>query len=229
MARDDLYAAGSPSGRSSPPLMACTPADHLAAVGLVAAEYLIRPCPRPVPVLAFHGTADPIVPYADGAVGKSVPGVPVVGVQQNLAAWAALDRCAAAPRVDLTGTGCASPAVDPVRAGYLGYALHRRGWRSHLARLTGRPVGGGVRADHRGGQRHDCDAPILRHDPGDDPLTAPNRRPVPPHGGMHRSVPGRRPTDRHRDRARPTLVRWTTCPERPTYGRASRPTCPCSA
>ncbi len=105
VARDHLYAAGISLGSQFAALMACTPADHLAAVGLVAAEYLIRPCPRPVPVLAFHGTADPIVPYADGAVGKSVPGVPVVGVQQNLAAWAALDRCAAAPRVDRPAPG----------------------------------------------------------------------------------------------------------------------------
>jgi polyhydroxybutyrate depolymerase len=88
--------------------MACNPANHLAAVGLVAAEYLIRPCTGPVPVLAFHGTADPIVPYADGATGRSVPGVPVVGAERNLAAWAALDGCTATPLVT-------PPAPDIVR------------------------------------------------------------------------------------------------------------------
>ena len=71
----------------------------------MAAEYLIRPCTGPVPVLAFHGTADPVVPYGNGAAGRSVPGVPVVGVQENLAAWARLDGCAATPTVTRPAPG----------------------------------------------------------------------------------------------------------------------------
>jgi polyhydroxybutyrate depolymerase len=85
--------------------MACTPANHIDAVGLVAAEYLIRPCAGPVPVLAFHGTADPVVPYGNGTTGRSVPGVPVVGVQENLAAWARLDGCARTPAVSRPAPG----------------------------------------------------------------------------------------------------------------------------
>jgi len=106
--RDRVYTAGISLGSEFAALMACAPANHVAAVGLVAAEYLIRPCAGPVPVLAFHGTADPIVPYADGATGRSVPGVPVVGAVSNLAAWARLDRCAPSPRID-------HPAVGIVR------------------------------------------------------------------------------------------------------------------
>jgi len=97
--RTRVYAAGISLGSQFAAVLACDPANHLAAVGLVAADYLIRPCRGPVPVLAFHGTADPIVPYANGAKGASVPGVPVVGVQQNLAAWARLDGCGPRPRV----------------------------------------------------------------------------------------------------------------------------------
>ena len=79
--RTRIYAAGISLGSEFATIVACDPADHIAAVGLVAAEYLLRPCPGPVPVLAFHGTADPIVPYASGATGRSVPGIPVVGAR----------------------------------------------------------------------------------------------------------------------------------------------------
>jgi polyhydroxybutyrate depolymerase len=97
--RSRIYAAGISLGSEFATIAACDPADHIAAVGLVAAEYLLRPCPGPVPVLAFHGTADSIVPYATGATGRSVPGLPVVGALQNLEAWARLDRCRPTPAV----------------------------------------------------------------------------------------------------------------------------------
>ena len=64
--RDRVYAAGISLGSQFAALMACDPANRIAAVGLVAAEFLIRPCTGPIPVLAFHGTADPLVAYARG-------------------------------------------------------------------------------------------------------------------------------------------------------------------
>ena len=113
--RTRLYAAGISLGSEFAAIAACDPADHIAAVGLVAAEYLLRPCPGPVPVLAFHGTADPIVPYASGATGRSVPGVPVVGALQNLEAWVRLDRCRPTPVTR-------APAHDIVRRQWAGCA-----------------------------------------------------------------------------------------------------------
>ena len=110
---DRIYAAGFSLGSQFAAVLTCDPADHIAAVGLVSADYLIGPCRGPVPVVAFHGTADPVVPYASGATGRSVPGVPVVGVQQNLAAWAHLDRCRTVPRVT-------RPAADIVRRSWTG-------------------------------------------------------------------------------------------------------------
>ena len=107
VARDRVAAAGISLGSQFAALMACNPANHVAAVGLVAAEYLIPPCRGPVPVLAFHGTADPVVPYAQGGVGRSVPGVRAVGAEENLAAWAHLAGCAAVPRIDHP-----APSVD---------------------------------------------------------------------------------------------------------------------
>ena len=95
--RNRVYAAGISLGSEFSAIVACTPGDHIAAVGLVAAEFLIDPCAGPIPVIAFHGTADPIVAYASGATGAALPGVKVVGVLQNLDHWAALDRCRPGP------------------------------------------------------------------------------------------------------------------------------------
>jgi polyhydroxybutyrate depolymerase len=111
--RSRIYAAGISLGSEFAAIVACDPADHVAAVGLVAAEYLLRPCVGPVPVIAFHGTDDPIVPFASGATGRSVPGVPVVGAVQNLRSWARLDRCR--PRPALT-----TPAPGIVRRAWSG-------------------------------------------------------------------------------------------------------------
>ena len=105
VARSRIYASGISLGSEFATIVACDRSNHIAAIGLVAAEYLLRPCRGPVPVLAFHGTADPIVPYASGATGRSVPGVPVVGAVQNLQAWARLDRCRPAPVITMPAPG----------------------------------------------------------------------------------------------------------------------------
>jgi polyhydroxybutyrate depolymerase len=127
--RTRIYAAGISLGSEFATIVACDPADRIAAAGLVAAEYLLRPCPGPVDVLAFHGTADPIVPYATGATGRSVPGVPVVGALRNLEAWARLDRCRPTPTTDV-------PAPDIVRRQWSGCSA-----RSSVVLYT--VVGGG--------------------------------------------------------------------------------------
>lgn len=113
--RSRVYAAGISLGSEFSAIVGCTPRDRIAAIGLVAAEFLLRPCAGPIPVIAFHGTADPIVAYRSGATGKALPGVPVVGAEQNLARWAQLDRCSPGPRrqmvaltvVRRTWSGCA--------------------------------------------------------------------------------------------------------------------------
>ena len=111
-----IDAAGISLGSEFAAIPACDPANHIAAIGLVAAEFLLRPCSGPVSVLAFHGTADPIVAYAEGGVGRALPGVKVTGAVQNLAQWARLDRCGPDPVVATatpgletrTWTGCAT-------------------------------------------------------------------------------------------------------------------------
>ncbi len=96
-----VYAAGFSLGSEFAAIVGCAPAPPIAAIGLVSAEFLLKPCARQLPVIAFHGTADPAVPYQDGAIGLSLPGVRVRGVEKNLGDWAALDGCAPAPAIDV--------------------------------------------------------------------------------------------------------------------------------
>jgi polyhydroxybutyrate depolymerase len=102
--RSRVYAAGISLGSEFASIVACTPADRIAAIGLVAAEFLLSSCRGPIPVVAFHGTADPIVAYRSGGTGAALPGVPVIGVEENLAHWARLDGCASGPHLHRVGT-----------------------------------------------------------------------------------------------------------------------------
>jgi len=60
-----VYAAGMSNGGAMAARLACDASDVIAAVGTVAAPYPLIDCEdsRPVPLVAFHGTADLIVPY----------------------------------------------------------------------------------------------------------------------------------------------------------------------
>ncbi len=115
-----IYADGLSNGGGMAFAMACALPDRIAAVGMVSAARSLdwTGCAgsRPVPVIAFHGTADPVVPYQGGAtpVGPDVfPSVPAFTDE-----WARRNRCepdpiesAGAPDVTrLEYTGCAEDA-----------------------------------------------------------------------------------------------------------------------
>ncbi len=65
-----VYANGLSNGGGISNLLACVLSDRIAAIGGVAGAYIgtERRCnpDRPVPVIAFHGTADTVVSYAGG-------------------------------------------------------------------------------------------------------------------------------------------------------------------
>ena len=65
-----IYANGLSNGGGMAQALSCTLSDHIAAVGGVSGAYVypLEACQptRPVPMIAFHGTGDTIVPYQGG-------------------------------------------------------------------------------------------------------------------------------------------------------------------
>jgi polyhydroxybutyrate depolymerase len=91
-----VYAAGFSQGAAFTILFACAHPGQMAAIATVAVEFRLG-CATPIPLMAFHGTSDPAVPYANGAEGISLPGVKVRGTLLNMGDWATLDGCRSIP------------------------------------------------------------------------------------------------------------------------------------
>lgn len=108
-----VFVIGFSNGGGMAARMGCERPDLVAGIGTVAGAFEEPPClpDRPVPLLAFHGTTDPIVPY-DGVAG-SLP-----AITRWSAAWAGSAGCAGssseAPIDDIAVTtweGCAAPVT----------------------------------------------------------------------------------------------------------------------
>lgn len=112
-----IYATGLSDGAFMTSLLACTMSNRIAAFAPVSGVQLPNPCKatRHVPILAFHGTGDPIL-YFNGGVGTSVlehaigdekgaaPAVAIPkanlngpGYPATVKAWAKRDGCATDP------------------------------------------------------------------------------------------------------------------------------------
>jgi polyhydroxybutyrate depolymerase len=80
-------------------VLSCTMSDRIAAVGMVSAGFDLdwNWCTdhRPVPVIAFHGTADPIVPYNGGP--SKLGGDTNPNVREFIATWSRRNRCRSTP------------------------------------------------------------------------------------------------------------------------------------
>jgi polyhydroxybutyrate depolymerase len=94
-----IYANGISNGGGMAFVLSCRLSDRIAAVGMVAAAQTLpwswctdRP---PVPMMTFHGTADPIVPY-DGGPSWTAPDV-FPNVLTWVKNWARRNRCGANP------------------------------------------------------------------------------------------------------------------------------------
>jgi len=115
--RNRVFSTGISNGAMFSTLLACALPGRLAAIAPVAGVNATDVCrsgtPR-VSVLAFHGTADQVVPYTGGAYFGAAEG-PALGVpgakpvDQAVAAWAAFDGCDTPPKI-------ASVAHDVQRA-----------------------------------------------------------------------------------------------------------------
>ena len=94
-----IYANGLSNGAGMSFVLSCTLSDRIAAVGLVAAAHLVPfswcTDPRPVPMIAFHGTADRFTAYNGG---KSwVAPNPFPDIPTWTADWARRNRCDPTP------------------------------------------------------------------------------------------------------------------------------------
>jgi polyhydroxybutyrate depolymerase len=92
-----IYADGLSNGGGMAFVLSCTLSDRIAAVGMVAAAQLLpwTWCTdrRPVPMIAFHGTADWATPYTGGS--SWVAPRPFPDIPTWTANWARRNRCAA--------------------------------------------------------------------------------------------------------------------------------------
>lgn len=68
-----VYASGFSDGSFMVSFLACTMSNTFAAIGAVSGLQLPKPCAttRRVPIITFHGTADPIL-YFNGGIGTAV-------------------------------------------------------------------------------------------------------------------------------------------------------------
>ncbi|MDQ1509476.1 MAG: polyhydroxybutyrate depolymerase [Actinomycetota bacterium] len=98
-----VYAAGFSQGAAFTILYACSRPTRVAAIATVAVDFQLG-CTHPMSIVAFHGTVDPAVPYRNGAIGASLPGLKVRGTLLNMGDWARLDRCGPTPTTRALGT-----------------------------------------------------------------------------------------------------------------------------
>jgi len=92
-----IYATGISNGGGMTDRVGCDLADVIAAIAPVAGAYNFwQNCnpSRPVPVLAFHGLDDNVVPYEGGS-----PKIMEPSIEEWAAAWAARNECSSTPGV----------------------------------------------------------------------------------------------------------------------------------
>ena len=94
-----IYANGLSNGGGMSFVLSCMLSDRIAAVGMVAAAQTIPwtwcTDARAVPMIAFHGTADPEVPYNGGSSWVSPR--PFPSTPKWAANWGRRNRCGANP------------------------------------------------------------------------------------------------------------------------------------
>jgi polyhydroxybutyrate depolymerase len=118
------FATGISSGGAMTASLACRESGDFAGFAPVAADFYapaICAKAKARPIIIFHGTADPVVPYAGGAVhaGAVARGATVRPAEQTAALWAEHNGCTSGPVATTLGTqvvrlswsGCVAPVV----------------------------------------------------------------------------------------------------------------------
>ncbi|HET9956302.1 MAG TPA: PHB depolymerase family esterase [Polyangiaceae bacterium] len=108
-----IYAVGFSMGGGMSHYLACHAADVFAAVAPAAfdlAKENVDACKpaRPLTVVAFRGTSDPIVSYA-GGYSSVVQGMPItfLGAKATFEKWSQLNQCTGSPSAE-DGKGCST-------------------------------------------------------------------------------------------------------------------------
>jgi len=99
-----IYANGMSNGGGMSNLLACQFSDRITAIGGVAGAYIhpredCHPS-RPLPVIAFHGVDDKIVPYLGGASSRDEQFI-FPGVEEWAMGWAELNSCSSSPVISV--------------------------------------------------------------------------------------------------------------------------------
>jgi polyhydroxybutyrate depolymerase len=94
-----IYANGMSNGGGMAFVLSCTLSDRVAAVGMVSAgldpDWNWCTDHRAVPVIAFHGTADPICPYNGGP--SKLGGGTFPSIRGFIANWSRRNQCGPTP------------------------------------------------------------------------------------------------------------------------------------
>jgi len=110
IALDRVYATGMSNGGFMSHDLACNLSDRIAAIGPVSGVLGVPPADcmpgRPIPVMEFHGTADPLVPYDGGSPALSLWSIVYPGesppvfrsVAETITFWRTQDSCSGAPQ-----------------------------------------------------------------------------------------------------------------------------------
>jgi polyhydroxybutyrate depolymerase len=128
-----VFSTGISNGAQMSSLLGCRLAGRIKAVAPVEGEEFLEPCDgAPEPILAFHGTTDPILPYTGGGLnatnianidywkGKAPPGLPApLGIDDSMADWAKHNGCDPKPTetrvasdvIKRTWSGCKAATV----------------------------------------------------------------------------------------------------------------------
>jgi len=96
-----IYANGMSNGGGMAFALSCTLSNRIAAIGAVSAAQSLSwswcADSTPIPMIAFHGTADPFVPYKGAPPGWLNPNAPFPNITTWVASWARRNHCAANP------------------------------------------------------------------------------------------------------------------------------------
>jgi polyhydroxybutyrate depolymerase len=137
-----VFVTGSSNGAMLASTLACVASDRIAAVAAVAGVTVVEDCEpeRPVPIVAVHGTDDPMIPYG-GGLNPAIARLPLPGSSRTIGDLR-VDRDLSIPDVMrwwAEREGCAThPARDRVSSDTVLLRYSCPGWTAvDLFRIDG--------------------------------------------------------------------------------------------